>query len=168
VGVLRFLGIALALAVVVVAATAVLARTGDGPIGPFPGGPLEAGTWVDEPVANWSFVAGRREAEIQLLEPPRSRTTWLLVYKGALYIPCGFPNLRWLKQWPHEAVVDGRARLRIDGHLYPVNLVRVRDPQIFDAVGRRVAEKYGVGESETPDQETLWIFRLDPRKRTTG
>jgi hypothetical protein len=163
--VLRWIGITLCGAIVALAVVGFAVRGCDGPLGPFPGGPLEAGRWVDEPVADWSFAAQRGEVELQLLDPPRSRTTWLVVHEGDLYIPCGYPNLRWLKQWPHEALRDGRARLRLDGRLYPVMLERVGDPQTFAAVSRLVAEKYGVGVGEEPDPETMWVFRLDPRSR---
>lgn len=160
--VLRWLGIAGVVVVAILAVVAMVARGRDGPLGPFPGGPLVAGERVDEMVTDWSFVAGLREAELQLLEPPRSRTTWLVVYKGTLYIPCGYPNQRWLKKWPHEAERDGRALLRIAGRLYPVTLSRVRDEQPFVAVNRLLAEKYGLGDV-VPDQDTTWIFRVESR-----
>lgn len=165
--VLRWIGIGLVVVVAALVVAGMVARGRDGPLGPFPGGPLQAGERVDEPVADWSFITELREAELQLLEPPRSRTTWLVVHEGALYIPCGFPNQRWLKQWPHEAVRDGRALLRVAGQLYPVTLVRVTDDEPFVAINRLLAEKYGLGDA-APDHETTWIFRLDPRSETPG
>lgn len=165
--VLRWIGIGLVVVVAVLAVVGMVARGGDGPLGPFPGGPLESGERVDEAVADWSFVADLGEAELQLLEPPRSRTTWLVVHEGALYIPCGFPNVRWLKQWPHQAMRDGRAVLRVRERRYPVTLVRITDDEPFAAVNRLLAGKYGVGDG-APDQDITWIFRLDPRPAASG
>ncbi len=165
--VLRWIGIGLAVVAVALVAVGVVVRDCDGPVGPFPGGPLEAGVLVDEPVADWSFAADVNQAELQLLEPPRSRTTWLVVHQGALYVPCGLPNLRWFKQWPHEAMRDGRALLRIGDRRHPVTLVRVTDDETFAATNRLASEKYGLGDG-VPDHDAVWIFRLDPRPGAPG
>ncbi len=161
--ILRWLGAALGLAVALVAVTALAARLSDGPIGPFAGGPLASGEWVDEAPADWSFAAPVREIELQLLAPPRSRTTWIVVAGGRAYVPCAFPDIRLWKQWPHEALRDGRAVARIEGRRYPVTLVRESDPVLREALDRRVAEKYPIIEAEDPGE--VWFFRLDFRPR---
>lgn len=166
--VLRWIGIGLAAAIVALVAVAVVARICDGPIGPFPGGPLLAGALVEEPVSDWSFAADVPTVEMQLLVPPRSRTTWIVVYEGKAYIPCGAPNFRLWKQWPHEALRDGRALVRIGGRRYPVTLVRVTDEATFAAVDRRVAAKYGVGGAGAASQQDLWVFRLNSRPVGSG
>src|SRR5512134_2868120 len=101
----------LRIVVAVIALVAVLffgAGFHDGPLGPIPGGPLEAGETVSEPLADWSFAKDVGEIELQLDSQARSRITWILVFDGKAYVPCslGFPPG---KTWHHDAVKDGRA-----------------------------------------------------------
>ena len=147
----------------VAALFALFARFGDGPIGPLPGGALRRGDMMSASGVDWSFASELDSVELQLLSPPRSRTTWLVVHGGELYVPCGFLQVPGFKQWPHEAESDGRAVVRIEGYRYPVRAVRVKDPRLYTRVAQRVARKYGVGAGEAPDPEQLWIFRLEPR-----
>ena len=84
-------------------------------------------------------------------------------YEGELYIPCGAPTTA-LKQWPQEALIDGRSLLRIEGRRYERQAVRVTNPDLFAALSRIVAEKYGLSSSETdPEPDDVWFFRMDPR-----
>ena len=58
------------------------------------------------PRANLSRAKSIDTVEFQLLEPDRSRTTWILVHDGKIYIPCGYLNSavgRIWKKWPIEA-----------------------------------------------------------------
>jgi hypothetical protein len=160
--VLRWLGILLGTVLVAAVAIAIAARFSDGPLGPFAGGPLTSGELVTDPHPDWSFVRDVREVELQLLEPPRSRTTWILLHEGRIYIPCGLPSFRLWKQWPHEAERDGRALLRIGDKRYPRQAVRVTDPAVLEALVERAEEKYpSIPEAMGPDD--VWFFRLDPR-----
>jgi hypothetical protein len=156
----------LALALLIgVGVVGVLARFGDGPTGILPGGPLHKGELSSAEGVDWSFTEGIREVELQLLDPPRSRTTWIVVHGGQLYVRCGFLRVPLWKQWPHEALRDGRALLRVGGKRYPVQLVKLADPEIYARVIQRVAHKYGsAGERADPDQ--VWVFRLDPRSES--
>ena len=160
--VLRWIAMGLGGIVAVVVVLAFAARFGDGPTFVFPGGPLESGELVGEPVADWSFAADVGEVELQLLEPPRSRITWIVVHEGAAYIPCGFIAVPGFKRWPHQAMRDGRAVVRIRGRRYPVDLVRVTEAQTYAVVLKRNAEKYGYGSGE-PDPAGSWIFRMESR-----
>lgn len=155
---LRWLLRGLAVLVIALLVVAVLARRSDGPLGPLAGGPLVAGEPVSEPV-DWAFVEDVDTVELQLLEPPRSRTVWVVLHEGAAYIPCGLPGFRLWKQWPHEAVEDGRAVLRSEGRLYRGSLVKVEDAALHRTVADLVAAKYGV-DAEF-DTETLWLFRFE-------
>ena len=141
---------------------AVAARLSDGPIGPFPGGRLVAGELVTAEPADWSFAAEARSIELELLAgTPRSRTTWVAVVDGLLYVPCGFPA--W-KTWPHEALRDGRAVLRIDGRRYERQAVRETDPARVRRLGAEVQRKYAAGDAEAAVAgEKVWFFRMDPR-----
>ncbi len=136
-------------------------RVSDGPIGFFSGGSLKAGDLVTEANIDWSFAKHTQTLEMQLLEPPRSRTLWLLVHRGQLYVPCGVPNFTLWKQWPHEAMQDGRAIIRVDGKRYERSLERVTSPDLFITLRDGVGSKYG--GADDLDQESLWFFRLAPR-----
>jgi hypothetical protein len=151
-------GLAVALVVVVVAA-----RFADGPLGPIAGGPLEAGEMVPDP-RSWQFAEGIQEIELQLLEPPRSRTVWIVVRDGKAYVPCQFVNVRLWKQWPHEAERDGRAIVRIAGKRYAVQVVRVTDPAVLPDLGKLVVDKYLGGQTPPEGTGETWFFRLDPRE----
>jgi hypothetical protein len=161
--VIRWLGgIVLAL-VVAIAVLLVCARFADGPLGPIAGGPLRSGD-AAAPPDSWQFAEGIPEIELQLLEPARSRTVWILVKDGKAYVPCGFLNVPLWKQWPHEAERDGRAVVRVAGKLYPVTVVRVTEPELTAALGDLVVDKYLNGQRppESAAGQT-WFFRLDPR-----
>ena len=157
--VLRWLGIAVAVLVAAIASVAIGARLSDGPLGPFPGGPLVAGAMIDGPVKDWAFVDSVKEIDLQLLNPARSRTTWIISHKGRAYIPCGFPNVRIWKQWPHQAVADGRAVIRVGDRRYRVDLERIEDPELVSALTGLMKAKYPAGEGYSGE---IWFFRLDP------
>ena len=89
---------------------------------------------------------------------------WVVVEDGTAYIPCGIPNFRLWKQWPHEALEDGRALLRIDGKIYPRKLVKIDDTTLIVSLLEKVGGKYGLSPgAEEPDPDGVWFFRLDPR-----
>ena len=160
---MRSLRVLLVAAVIVVAGVGMAARFMDGPLGLFPGGALRKGPLLREPVADWTFAKNVETAELQLVEPLRSRTVWLVVNEGALYIPCGFLNWRLWKQWPYEALEDGRAVLRLQGKRYEVQAQRVESADEYQTIMRLVARKYAQGRSMEADNRSVWFFRLDPR-----
>ena len=138
------------------------ARLHDGPLGPLPGGPLEAGEEVGAPVADWSFVKDIPEVELQLASQGSSRTTWILFHEGQAYVPCslGFPPG---KRWHHDAAADGRAVLRILGKRYPVTLTKLDDAatqQLAEVIRAEVTRKYG---QLPPSDAGVWLFRVESR-----
>jgi hypothetical protein len=146
----------------------VVGRFTDGPMGFFSGGALASGEIVTAPVEDWSFVDSISTIEFQLLEPPRSRTVWVVRDDaGNAYIPCGIPNFTLWKNWPHEAREDGRAVVRIEGKRYPLQLVKVDDKPLRMALLAKVGAKYGMppgsDDQATNDPDAVWFFRLDPR-----
>lgn len=157
--VLRWIGIAIGVVIAGVACVAVVARFSDGPLGPFPGGPLESGRLVAEPVRDWSFVEPVEEVELQLVTPPRSRTVWIVFHGDRAYIPCGAPNFRLWKQWPHQAVADGRAVLRVEGERYRVLLDKIDRPSLEGDLRAALREKYPSAEGYSG---TIWFFELRP------
>jgi hypothetical protein len=152
----RVLLVLVALAIVVVG----VARFHDGPLGPVPGGPLEAGELVRDAVVDWRFAADIQEIELQLLDPPRSRTTWVLVREDQLYVPCAWPE-SFLKEWPKQALRDGRVVLRIAGKRYERQAVLVSDPEVHAELSAIGARKYDFEAPAEPDLDGLWFFRMD-------
>ncbi len=157
---LRVFAFVVLLAVAALVTVAVTARFRDGPFGPFPGGALKRGPLVRGEIPDTETVARVSEVELQLRHPGSSRLTWIVEHEGALYIPCGFIGVPLFKRWPHQAMSDGRALLRVLGRRYDGELVRVTDEALYRATAAKVSEKYGVASRADP--EALWMFRFDP------
>ena len=148
-------------------------RFADGPQAIVAGGPFKTGTLHSGEEPDWSFLTDRQEVEFQLLEPARSRTTWIVEHQGRIYIPSGYMNTtigKLWKHWPHQAEQDGRALLRVDGKLYQRQLVRVRESAALPAVVSELGRKYtgnadGMVEGGLAQiaNGNLWIFELRPR-----
>jgi hypothetical protein len=174
----RWIGIALAVPILALVVVAIVARFSDGPLDPYPfavlpGGPLRAGELVTGPEPDWSFARDIVLLELQLVDPARSRHTWLLVHEGKLYVPCGYMNSRWgrlWKRWPIDAMNDGRAVIRIAGKRYEREAIRVTEPALFWSLIREVVRKYRPPEEEAlpdelppPESTGVWFFELAPR-----
>lgn len=167
--VLRVVGGLFALLLVVVGGLLVGARFHDGPIAIIAGGPFRRGELVSGPEPDWSFVRDVREVQFQLLDPPRSRTTWILHHEGRAYIPCGYMTSWWgriWKRWPFEAEKDPRIILRIGDSLYERKLVRIREGPSVAPLLAELSRKYA-GGSEIPMEAVtsgyLWLYELAPR-----
>ncbi len=145
------------------------ARFADGPVAIIAGGPFTSGELVTGPEPDWSFVHDIREVEFQLVDPPRSRTTWILEREGRIYIPCGYMTTTWgriWKQWPIEALEDGRTILRIGDKLYERELVRIEEGPLVAPLTAELRRKYLRGADIRPEAVTsgyLWLFELAPR-----
>ncbi len=185
---------ALALLVLAAAGIYVYLRAHDGPIGPIPGGPLRSGELVTDRDVDWVAAtdgAILRPVEIgetfalQLVEPPWSRTTGVMLYEGALYVPCdlGFMWGRFegsarrtlhliylLKDWHEKAERDGRVLIRMAGKRYERQAVRVTDPATLTALKAQLEDMARewiapdeLGPPPTQGPRDIWFFRLDPR-----
>ena len=138
-----------------ICAVAVVVRMGDGPLGPFPGGPL-IGELVTGPVSDWGFLGSVDRVELQVHPPdPRSITVWIFTHEGVPYVPAAFAST---KRWPEETVRDGRVVLRVDQRLYERVAVRVDDPTERSGALSSAQRKY-----DLDDNDALWLFRLDSR-----
>ena len=175
---LRWIGIALAVLGFALVGVVIAARVSDGPFDPYPfallqAGPLRTGELVTGPEPDWSFARDIEVMEFQLLEPAHSRHTWLLVHEGKLYVPSGYMNSWWgrlWKQWPVDAMKDGRAMIRIDGKRYEREAIRVTNTEVFWPLAKELLRKYQPEKdqelpSELPPIEStgLWLFELAPR-----
>jgi len=166
---LRVLVGVLAALVLAVGGLLVGARFADGPLALEAGGPFTSGERVTGPEPDWSFVRDVQEVEFQLLDPPRSRTTWILDHDGRAYIPSGYMTTWWgriWKQWPHEAEKDGRILLRIGDRIYERKLVRVEEGPMIAPLLAQLGRKYLDGAdapSEAVTSGYLWLFELAPR-----
>ncbi len=155
--------------VLLIAIALIGARFADGPVAIIAGGPFTSGDLVTGPEPDWSFARDIREVEFQLVEPPRSRTTWILEHDGRIYIPCGYMTTTWgkiWKQWPIEALKDGRAILRIGDKLYERGLVRIEEGPLLAPLTAELSRKYARGADIGPEAVTsgyLWLFELAPR-----
>ena len=165
----------IAIIVLTVGGIFTVARFSDGPMegrleivsaGPFTSGELQSG--IEEP--NWDFLKEYFTVEFQLLNPSRSRTTFVMEVDGRIFIPSGYMNSTvgkiW-KHWPMEAEKDGRAILRVDGKLYERTMVRINEGEILDDVLAELSRKYAGGfpvSKKDVDSGSLWIFELEPRK----
>lgn len=166
---LRVVSALIAIAVIGVAGLFVVARFSDGPLAIVAGGPFSTGETVREEISDWSFVHDLREVEFQLLDPARSRTTWIVEHDGRAYIPSGYMTSWWgrlWKHWPYEAERDGRILLRIDGRIYPSRLRRVESGPRLAPVLAELSRKYAGGAAipvEAVESGSLWIFEVAPR-----
>lgn len=155
--------------IVAVAAGGVLvaARFSDGPLAMIAGGPFTSGEPYSGPEPDWQFVRDVETVEFQLLQPARSRTTWIVEHDGRVFIPCGYMDTAWgrlWKQWPIEAEQDGRALLRVADTLYPRALRRVQDGPLVAPVVAELNRKYPIQATpEAVAAGSLWLFELTPR-----
>lgn len=144
------------------------ARFKDGPIAIIPGGPLEAGEMVTGAEPDWTFARDIGEMEFQLVTPPLSRVIWLQVHDKKLYVVSGYMNStigRLWKQWPAQALEDGRAVIRIEGKRYERQMVRILDDRpLLEAIAAEVSRKYGAGlTADMAASGDAWFFALQPR-----
>jgi hypothetical protein len=166
--ILRIAGGLLASLILLIVLALIGARFADGPVAIIAGGPFTSGELVTGPEPDWSFAHGIQEVEFQLVDPARSRTTWILEHEGRIYIPSGYMTTTWgklWKQWPIEALDDGRAILRIGDKLYERELVRIEEGPLLAPLTAELSRKYALGAigPEAVTSGYLWLFELAPR-----
>lgn len=166
--IIKWLAIAIGTLVLVAGVGIAMARMGDGPIAIIPGGPLVGGELVTGDEPDWTFARDIGEMEFQLENPPQSRVIWLLVHDKRLFIVSGYMNTAFgklWKKWPAQAVLDGRAVIRIDGKRYERMATRILDdPTLVAALAAEASRKYGVAmTADAADTGDAWFFSLTPR-----
>ncbi len=143
-------------------------RFHDGPLAIISGGPFRSGELSPAP-DDWSFLKDRDTIEFQTLVPARSRTVWLAVHDGRLFIVSGYMTTGYgalWKQWPHYIEADDRVLVRIDNRLYQLRFDRVISGSDIEPVLREFSRKYGdslgVDASEVTDGRT-WMYEVVER-----
>lgn len=152
-------------------------RIQDGPVEFFPwftisiGGPFRSGELAASP-ANWEFIKERDEIEFQTIDPSTSRTVWVPVVDGKLFIVSGYMNSalgRIWKQWPAYMEEDNRVLIRIDGNIYEQRLQRIMDGPEIAPVMAEIGRKYFGGSGQpVPGSEiavtsgSVWMFEVLP------
>ena len=164
--VLLSMGLLVLIPVFALGALAVSTRLSDGSSVIFAGGPLVTGEMVTGPEPDWSFVRDVRVFELQLLNPPRSRTLWIVEHEGKLYLNSNYMGgvrERLWKRWPGQAERDGRAIMRIEGKRYERNLVRIKTAPIVEGITAEFTRKYGFVKTPAEvEAEELWLFEMAP------
>ena len=95
-----------------------------------PGG-LLFGDRADGEISDWSFANDVPLCQIQIagLVPYSVNLNCMATSSGALYLSCSVCDL---KRWAGIVVGNGRAKMRLDGTVYPVTATRVMDPDELD------------------------------------
>lgn len=174
--ILKWIGILIAASMLLVAAAYGAMRMNDGPVEFYPwftisiGGPFRSGELTDAP-ESWEFLIEREEIEIQTLNPTTSRTVWVPIVDGELFIVSGYMNSpigKLWKQWPAYMEEDNRILIRDDGKIYAQCLQRVLDdPEKVVPVLAELGRKYFGGSGELiPGSEiavtsgSIWMFEV--------
>lgn len=168
---LKILGGIVGAAVVFVVLFLVYARFHDGPIAIIAGGPFTSGDAYSGPEPDWSPMRTRQEVEFQLVDPARSRITWIAEHEGKPYIVSGYMNTTFgklWKQWPHEVAKNDQILLRVDDAIYERRLVRIMEGPMVAPVLKQLAEKYLDGASfgdanEAVANGDVWMYEVAPR-----
>lgn len=157
------------IAVIIIALSAFLfsMRFHDGPIEIFAGGPFKTGEEVRGEEPDWTKIADLATIELQSIEPARSRTLWLVVIDGRIFVPSAYMNTKFgriWKQWPRRAEQDGRALMRIDDKIYPREMVRLTaDHELVPEITEAMTNKYpGAVTVEDVVNNNTWLFELAP------
>jgi hypothetical protein len=160
-------GILLLIPLVAIGTLLVASGYADGASPLFGGGELVRGELVTGPEPDWSVARDVPTVELQLLDPPRSRVTWIVEHEGRPYIVCSYMGStigRLWKRWPAQAERDGRAIVRIAGKRYERTLKRIRTGSVVEGVASELRRKYKSAiTSADIEAGTTWLFELAPR-----
>jgi len=150
-----------------VSTAAVKQRLSDGSNFIFSGGAFETGEIYEGPEPDWSFVNDIPTIEMQLLNPPTSRTIWTVEHAGKIYVWSGYMGTavgRMWKQWPVQAEADGRAIIRINDVRYARNLRRIQSGPELDGITAAITNKYPSQTTSTAvESGSVWLFEAEPR-----
>ena len=128
------------------------------PCAQLPGGHL-GGEEVDRTVSNWDFVNQTGLCQLQVdTWRPHSINLNCMSDNGTLYVSCS--NCA-SKSWSHTAQERGYGRLRVDGQVYPVSIMRVMGEHELDSAWTARVQKLRPDEiPQQPRPDHWWSFRL--------
>ena len=172
--VLKWTGIGLGLSGLAMGLFYTYMRLHDGPVEFVPwftisvGGPFRSGELLASP-DDWTFLKDREEIEMETLNLGTSKTIWISVVDGRMFIASGRRNT-WIgqiwKQWPQRVAEDDRIILRVDDKLYEQRLQPItQGPDVITAMTES-ARKYGRGgvpQSDSIAREYVWLFEVVSR-----
>ena len=172
---LKWVGIVLGTVIVTMLLFFGYMRLHDGPVEFYPGftistgGPFRSGSLAPSP-DDWTFLKDRAEVEMETLNLGTSKTIWVMVVDGRMFIGSG-RRLTWIgqlwKQWPQRIDEDDRIILRVDDTLYEQRLLPVTEGPDILPVLKESWRKYGRGKPPTSDaavtEELMWLFEVVPR-----
>jgi hypothetical protein len=169
--ILRWAGILVTITAAVFVVVTLVASFSDGPIGPIAGGPFTSGVAFTGEDPDWEVLAEVSHVELQILEPPRSRTTNIVVYAGRAYIPCGIVKVgpfvllgqAFWKRWPSDVRTDPRVIVRSGDALYSARVTRVADPELHKQLAAALSAKYQLNLTDPPDPANAWFYRIEAR-----
>ena len=129
------------------------------------------GTSAEGPIADWTLANEVTLCQIQIragIRPHAINLNCMSTSSGQLYLSCSQCGA---KRWSNAAVENGRARLRLNGTVYPVTVTRVLDPGELDqAWSARVQKLNQLDAPANPDPpldaprpEGWWSFRVEWR-----
>ncbi len=129
------------------------------------------GASAEGPVSDWGFANNVILCQIQIragLRPHAINLNCMAAPSGQLYLSCSQCGGKY---WSGHAVNNSRARLRLDGTVYPVTVTRVMDPGELDqAWSARVQKLNSLAEPAspapppgTPRPDDWWTFRVEWR-----
>lgn len=144
----------------------VFVRYHDGPLEIISGGPFKSGELTSNP-EDWSALSNKMTVELQTMVPPRSRTMWLIVEDGRMFVVSRYMNTSigkiW-KQWPRTLDQDNAAIIRAEGKLYHLQLERILRGEIVARVLENFNRKYRTDIApDEIDSGNAWLFELVDR-----
>ena len=172
--VLKRMGVGLGLSGLAMGLFYTYMRLHDGPVEFVPwftisvGGPFRSGELLASP-DDWTFLKDREEIEMETLNLGTSKTIWISVVDGRMFIASGRRNT-WIgqiwKQWPQRVAENDRIILRVDDKLYEQRLQPItQGPDVITAMTES-ARKYGRGgipQSDSIAREYVWLFEVVSR-----
>ena len=165
---LKWMGISIAVLVIIIAVLLGSMRFHDGPLEILSGGPFKTGTPSAAP-DDWSFLKDRSTIEFQTMDPAQSRTVWLASFDQRLFVVSGYMTTNYgaiWKQWPYYLEADDSVVLRIDGYLYEQRLQRIMSGPEVVPVLNEFSRKYGDGQAASADSVASgynWMYEVVDR-----
>jgi hypothetical protein len=133
---------------------------------------VKPGTWlrgdsIETKVTDWRFTDNAEEVFIQTPTwylIPHSTTIWCKELDGELYIGSYGESYEVdAKKWEKNVARNPKAKLRIDGKIYDVNVTAVKDAALTARIDKAYNEKYDMAEVFGDDLPNWWFYLVKQR-----